>query len=904
MKRLLYIILLPLLSYILPSCAPKFSMEYDSLRLDYTEFTVAASEEKILVAIYYSGSWEASLTDGGQWARLEKETGSGITNNRVLLMPNTGPARKAVLTIKADNGDQKQVNIIQKASSGAYVLFEPQSIALPADALTLDVPMVTNMGDDVILPMFEGFKDESGVVTVYEISQADSIDGGVRRQITLKLAENTSGQERNMTLPLKMKTSDGEDFGTELTIAQDAQKAYLRVKDKVVVNRNAAEYSYALEHNLGFLADSLKATVSYPESQEEFVSDLSLSDGLLSFTVSETQKDRYAGFEITMSDFGMSLKAEMEFSQMFNLVPREISVSDLKDLFIGESQEYSPDDIYTDYVRMYVVGGAGNPNMEQNINTGPNEISTDENDRTVYLQDKAAEATAGVRVKFADKEYNTLSHGDQVKLFLEGCTLKKSSAPEGFTIEGLKDSSVEVLSEDNEITPNVRSVASLSPSDMYTYCTLENMEFQVKNGAFTNVREYAAINNPLTSESLTVNYKDTGRENSKLQTASQFAMDGAANLLYDASGDVIYALFNMGCNWRREQAPSGSGSVTGVIVHQDMPRWGGNIGAYSIRPISEEDFNMESASTWTTLAEWVLTKEDTSTDSYSWKHGQNNENGYSNDFVDKVLAQNKMCATGGDASALIYSENLDGRTAGNGTHGKKSSPVSIEWGYRGLDMSSPDKADTYGMSKGSAMAFWGNASGWFNWKDNVLAEGYKGIIMEFSTQGVSGNTMSVGFSIASGYPNVSKPTLNIALQSSTSFPVYWTVEYSVGEESWIQVPNEATGSEGFQMRSLPWTLDGTVSYVPHYGVTAKVEVETQSDTGFGLVPYRFNLPADAFGQDKVRVRIRPSSDVIMRLNEDWSAGIASAQLKAIAQSAQKTNVNHAVVLEDVVIQYR
>ena len=106
------------------------------------------------------------------------------------------------------------------------------------------------------------------------------------------------------------------------------------------------------------------------------------------------------------------------------------------------------------------------------------------------------------------------------------------------------------------------------------------------------------------------------------------------------------------------------------------------------------------------------------------------------------------------------------------------------------------------------------------------------------------------------------------------------------------------------MRSIPWTLDGTIEYIGNYGTKTKIYPETQSDTGFGYVPYRFNLPSSVFGQDKVMVRIRPTSNVIMSLNSLWNAGLASAGLTAVAQSSQKTNVNHGIVLEDVVIQYK
>jgi hypothetical protein len=311
---------------------------------------------------------------------------------------------------------------------------------------------------------------------------------------------------------------------------------------------------------------------------------------------------------------------------------------------------------------------------------------------------------------------------------------------------------------------------------------------------------------------------------------------------------------------------------------------------------------MSDATLWNTLAEWIMTGETLDESAYSWKHGVDNVDGYSGKKA-ATLIQNKLCATNG-ASALIYSENLDGRTTGSGLHGKGDTPVSVEYGYRGLDVTSPSAAETFGMTKGSAITFWGNPSGWF--RNGVSGnDGYNGIVMEFDTKSVSGSVLSVGFSIAAGYPNDSKPQLNIALQSSTSFPVYWTVEYSVdGGVRWTEVANEATSRIGFEMRSIPWTLDGTVEYIPNYGTKSKFKVETQSDTGFGYVPYRFNLPSSVFGQDKVMIRIRPTSNIIMSLNSAWNVGLAYDALTAVLQSSQKTNVNHGVVLEDVVIQYK
>ena len=903
MRKIHYITAL-LIAVMVSGCAPIFEESYDSLRLDYTEFSVSASEEKALVSIYYSGSWEASLAEGTTWAQLETSSGNGITQNRIYFVKNTGPVRKTLLTVTADNGSRWTVDVTQKGSSNSYLKFEPNSISLPADALTVQVPFVTTMGDDYVQQMMQEFVTEevASVVTDYQVSEPEQVEEGTyRRMVSLTLSENQSGADREVSLPLQMTAADGTVYGEALKVVQDAQKAYISAPEKCIVNKNEAQHSFSYEHNLGYLASDLKLVITYAGQSLDFIENAVLDAGLVKFDVASTDVDRNAEIAIVYAANGLELSSVTEFVQVVNLMPRSISVSDLLALFTGGTTTYTPSDIYTDNVQLYVVGGAGNPNMAQNINTAANTITTDENDRTVYMQDAASGATQGFRIRFADAQSNTVEHGDLVQLSLEGCVLKKESSPERYTIENVSAANITEISSGNEIVPNVRTITSLSAADVYTYCTLQNVEFQVKEGAYTNVREFAAIQNPL-SCGLTLNYGDTGRANGNLLTASQFAMDGAANLLYDQSGATIYALINMGCDWRRSQVPAGAGDVSGVIVHQEMPRWGGNVGTYSIRPLDESDFNMSAVSQWNTLAEWVMTEETTDENSYSWKHGADNADGYSGTKA-STLTQNKLCATNG-ASALIYSENLDGRTTGTSLHGKGATPVSVEYGYRGLDVTSPSSAETFGMTKGSAITFWGNPSGWF--KDGVSGnEGYNGIVMEFDTKNASGSVLSVGFSIAAGYPNDSKPQLNIALQSSTSFPVYWTVEYSVdGGARWTEVANEATSRIGFEMRSIPWTLDGTVDYIPNYGTKSKIKVETQSDTGFGYVPYRFNLPSSVFGQDKVMIRIRPTSNIIMSLNSLWNAGLAYDALTAVLQSSQKTNVNHGVVLEDVVIQYR
>ena len=127
-------------------------------------------------------------------------------------------------------------------------------------------------------------------------------------------------------------------------------------------------------------------------------------------------------------------------------------------------------------------------------------------------------------------------------------------------------------------------------------------------------------------------------------------------------------------------------------------------------------------------------------------------------------------------------------------------------------------------------------------------------------------------------------------------------------ENWSEYKdavNEATGVSEFEMRSVPWTMNGNATHAAHYAAS-KIARYTQHDTGFGLVPYRYSLSSDAFGKAKVKVRIVPVSDVIMVYNgeNDWNRGLTFAGQRSVADSEQKVNVNNSTVLEDVIIQYR
>ena len=79
--------------------------------------------------------------------------------------------------------------------------------------------------------------------------------------------------------------------------------------------------------------------------------------------------------------------------------------------------------------------------MDQNVNTGPNSITTDENDRTNYVQ--SLDGMYGFRLKFASAADNACLRGEQVKILLDGVILSRESDPMRYTLRGVKAENVE-----------------------------------------------------------------------------------------------------------------------------------------------------------------------------------------------------------------------------------------------------------------------------------------------------------------------------------------------------------------------------------------------------------------------------------------------------------------------------
>ena len=556
------------------ACADTFEERYD-LAVNTDRYSVTAEAGKLPVTVYCSGAWTAQLTAESAWATLDRTAGSGITTIRLNYADNPGLTRSVGVVLRG-SGLEKTVTVVQKAGITApELIFLSKDLAFANGAYKGTAAFETNLPDELLRDVVpavtyaaEGDAWISDVVYHADDAEAGETEIPLARRglITFATAANATGEPRTATVGFSVTDADGNVFGDSFTVTQSADEARITLADDVAPIEGGRR-AVAFSTNLGALLAEMKVEVTYADpAVADFISDVELGAGELTYaiTANEGVEKRYATITVSCADLaGGVVSASSNITQRVTAQPREVSSADLRALFTAEDKSYASDEDHIDYLLCRVIGDAGNPNMDQNLNTGPNSITTDENDCTNYVQ--SLDGRYGFRLKFAAPADNVCLRGEQVKILLDGVTLSRESDPMRYTLRGLKAGNIEKAAEASALEPKAWTIATLTDDDIYTYCALSGLEFSVKEGAYTNVREYDAIGNPCNA-----NLSFAGG------TQAQKAKDGAANLLYDGDNDAIYMLVNMNCGWRRtgRSVPQGVGTVSGIVVHTPMERWG------------------------------------------------------------------------------------------------------------------------------------------------------------------------------------------------------------------------------------------------------------------------------------------------------------------------------------------
>lgn len=490
-----------------------------------------------------------------------------------------------------------------------------------------------------------------------------------------------------------------------------------------------------------------------------------------------------------------------------------------------------------------IVGDCNSANMEQNTQTSHASVSTSINNQTTYIE--SLDGQYGFRLIFMHERYNQLQRYSRVKLSLAGTILRKQMEPERYTIADITPSNIiEVVRGNVEQSPvKNRRIAELTDEDIYTFVTLTDVCFTFRNGCYTNIWESYAQESVINAD-----LKPNGR------------MDGWAVLAGDAAdcSKAIYIPINTKCDWRRNAVPQGRGTISGIVVHPSMRRYGNAMGRYAVRPIDENDICISDKRKdypYRTMAEWVY-----------------------DDNPAAELCFESMGLVGGVKSAKYMGDAVLAERGQGRLWCDAAAYVMLTGDYNNLSVASK------GWLGNAALRFDAPASAWYEFDDNGVVVGAKSFFVEFSTAKIKASQLLFAFRFGAGLQSA---------ETSYDFPAHWAVEYSVdGGRSFARTHDCATGREVVVMRALPW-WDKVV------GELGYIRAKTSYDASLGYTAHSFALPSDCLGKKSVIVRLTPADDTVAEISANPKAA-TDVHRKASVGNMHTTTIRFG----EIAVMYR
>lgn len=235
------------------------------------------------------------------------------------------------------------------------------------------------------------------------------------------------------------------------------------------------------------------------------------------------------------------------------------------------------------YVEGIVVSNKAMRNAGDNEQLTPSTIDYTLDQRTIYLE--SLDGEQGLCLITSTVDDNTLRLYDHVQVLLYDTTPSVSEDPFFVVINNVKSGMFisQSAGDAYDVPAKTRSIAQLTENDIFTRVTLSDVEIPVRKGDLMPVNEGYTI------------------------AANGHRLTKYPRLIRDINGDHIYLYTNSTCQFRNDGTllPWGSGSISGVLVHERFPRFEwenladpldmddnpglGRIGTYQIRPQSKDD---------------------------------------------------------------------------------------------------------------------------------------------------------------------------------------------------------------------------------------------------------------------------------------------------------------------------
>lgn len=625
----------------------------------------------------------------------------------------------------------------------------------------------------------------------------DSFEADATIRVDVKPNE---GARRMATVVLET----GARLDTVLVKQNGAYDEFLEITESSIVAYNAQGDSHArISTNVDPSAVSFR-TVYLDSDAPDWITSVKMSGSEIVLSTVDNpdpKKVRRAVIEVAYTDgwnetVGGSLRITQANSS--NKAGNVITFEELRAL--ATSSRVVIDDDYT--LEGYVVSDRNCGNAGDNIQTTSTTIDTTVCHKTAYME--SLDGKYGVAVEFATMDDNVLDYGSRAVINLEGATLIMEDEPLRYTITGMTGSRV-VSSQQvelSEIPSKVKSISELTDDDIYTRVTLRDCEFPVRKGSLTPVNEgYTHL--------------------FSAQRVTKFP-----TLIRDIDGSSMYVYTNITCPYRRNgiRMGYGSGSVTGIIVHEKYRSFVdkdgsdedscGNIGRYQIRHMSRADLDFQDDfkdGFSEMICEWrYLVQGNESDNSWNATYGSGTMNQSNPGSVQGVFNTHTY---------PVYDFSYLGPCGKSFTTNVNAFGIILEDGTDyGRDYSfDPQKGN---LAANSTIALAWMASTW--WNDSRKAPEYW--LIHFSTKGISTDHLSMQMSM-----------LNASQEGKS--PVQW-------EAQWAQTATQAT--------SWQKIADFVVPDVVLYSVTQPWQCA-------GFKPMDFALPLEMLDKDDVYIRLIPSN---------------------------------------------
>lgn len=437
-----------------------------------------------------------------------------------------------------------------------------------------------------------------------------------------------------------------------------------------------------------------------------------------------------------------------------------------------------------------------------------------------YIQ--KADGSLGMRLVFDHVGDNGLTFGAKVVIDLKGAKLKKYTTPTTFyEASGLDFLSVkeyEAGSPEN-VVKKEKLISQLTDDDVFTFVTIPDVEFIIKDGCYTNVYEEFMQATPINSKDFVPNSR----------------MDGWLTTLLGSDMHAICMGVNSMCQWRRagNGVPQGVGKVQGVIVSEANRRFGISQGKYQIRPHDESGiiFDEASKSPYKTICSWQYTDNYTGTLYFTMAGESRNFNAHGTvgDSVEAEIGRGRFKCT---------------------APGK----MRLDADYTNLVIDGQ-----LGKVNNGCLRYESNVCDWYDFSNPEQPRPKRAFLINFSAKKAT-EVVYFYFTFCAG---------NHSIERSLNFPAFWKVSYSLDGIYYNPLVDLTSNTDRVVLRSVLYNNKG----LPATGY-GKSTIQTGYDTGAGFTEHVFVLPKEVLGAKNVTLKIEPYDDVLSRLHPKWSSRVA------------------------------